>query len=1749
MSDDELDQFEPPTSPVPTPSSPVARPKQIIRRRVFVEVPTLPIAQKEEYKPLQDVEFVASDDEYGFNDSDIESVVGEYLIDGQLYYYARVKPDMIAYKFLARTFVTRHKEKVAAYERQKANGSMQSFDPSSHNVHPNSRVKITLRLANGSKKAKSSRKTSRELEDWSLTTEASEDNSGSEFGSDRVSDRPLRRGTRAGTSKLTKLPFSPRKTRSNKPILVHDSDDDSEEDIRSVSPSPNGARRSSRNKKPVRRNLDVSLYEGFESSISEGTTPARTGKPVKKKKIRTVSRATYGHFRPVEDLAYDSDEETRFLRAHRRICDKCQRPPAHELLKKRKGKKKDDETVDEDVALGGWVRCLYCPVTAHWGCLARTQRDEILRAALEKDRAEWKASHQSESGSADEPGKSGDAVPRRREGLDVDLTTEFICNSCMKGGFCMGCKEVALKPDDVAKQLAPPTAGDSTVDQDGDAAVADRTAALSLDDQEITKPEPERSPSQLLFRCITCKRLAHYAHLPQSHFDAELTLKELARYHQHTLRWQCSDCNSFVYDVEHILAWRPFPEHVVESFPPEDVIQHIKSPLPREYLIKWIGRSYRRTTWVPHMWLLAKSQAKLKNFLVGGSHVKLLQAPEASAARVEEPSDAFDPVGDVREESTVPDDASSMAPSGSMPDAEKQLNPGWITVDRILDVLFWYPDKRIKPKPKGRAKQKTESEVEAQREEANIERENAFEFGEQLPDDLTETAEQREKRTGKEISQQDVKDLVWAFIKWEDLGYDQATWDTPPKPEDPGYPALLTAFKRYREARVVVVPKPGKIRDEIKKRPLRFTDDRQPQLGQNQQLRLMNFQIIGVNWLCNNLNERQHCILADEMGLGKTVQIVAFLGSVIEKRNAFPALVVVPNSTITNWVREFERWAPRIRVCPFYGDHKAREIIKQYELSHEKPASGTTGAKYHVLVTTYETVTNQKEFGSVFKQVPRWEVLVVDEGQRLKSDSSLIFKRLKELTTIHRIILTGTPLNNNIRELFNLMNFLDPSKWNDLDKLAREHEELTEDKVRELHVRLKPYFLRRIKSEVLQLPPKNEVIVPVSMAPLQKEVYRSILSQNVNILKSIASGVGGGKVNAAAAKRANMNNILMQLRKCLQHPYLVSSEIEPKGLSPSDAHEKLIDASAKLRLLKILLPKLKARLHRVLLFSQFAIALDIVEDFLYGEGIKYLRLDGNTKQEDRQKGMDQFNKEGSDIFIYLLTTRAGGVGINLWSADTVIIFDPDFNPHQDLQAIARAHRYGQQKTCLVFKLMVKESAEERIMQTGKKKLILDHLIVQKMDDDEGREDVQSILMFGAQTLFEDSDSQAAKDIHYSETDIDKLIEKTEKEGDQPEQQSNESNLFSFAKVWAADKDDLEDIADDSAEATEQKDSWAQMLELIAAEGVIEQEKEATGRGVRRRAAAVFTKPQDFDNIDNTPKKDKDKSKKKKGKNKKPAGSDESDAYVPAFDAQSDISIASSHNAESERSEALAELLPSKTNNKKRRLSPGRPSKSVVDDDYCGLCGKQHGESACEMTNDVQNLIEYREILMNHSDDEPLADRLAAIAAIEEELFRRRMGHLLVGQPLFAIEAHPRQVQPLPANVSNGARTSRQPSSLQQPQVNQPNTTNTAVRPPKRPLSPERVEGESAKKAKDVEERPSCPVCGQRGHIIKYCPSVLAGSQSIIKAISRLKGDPSHNETVQKLKKIYKKHIRLESALARSVAAERAGSPDVMVVSD
>ncbi|SJL05568.1 uncharacterized protein ARMOST_08931 [Armillaria ostoyae] len=1694
-------------------------------RKFVILPPVLPLEERRSYKDMPEKGKIRD------IEPPVDEVMGEYRDNqGIDWYYARFQQG-IAHRFRKRTFEMNHAELVQTYKTRKAEGLLPPFDPAGHDVHPKARPTVMLKIGK--------RRPGPAFSD--IVPDSEEEDEDEEASSPEDDDdygAPSRQLRQRSHTKRSTLPFSPTKTRSQRVYAIQGSED--EDDAGSTAPQ----RRSTRYRKPMKIDIDEFSGESSDGGDSEDyitsrRAKAKTSKNKKKGGRGSASRPAYGFFRPVADIDYDpfSDDESSALRAHRSICEKCHRGPTHILQaaaqkkKKGKGRRKkatSDDELEPDSAdeverlgeLGGWVRCLKCPVTAHWRCLASTQRDEILKAARERDRSLWIDANPDAAANVEKDG------PTKRPGLGVSETTEFICGSCMKGGICMTCMEVAIEPDPSRLQKL----------QGANITDSAPKGPDSMDTKDVKEVDVAR---EIRFRCFTCKRLAHYDHLPKPPNHTTDTVAEIAEHYQRN--WLCYDCASFTYPLDKILAWRPYPVNAVEPPRPVSEPPNYKSPLPREYLVKWEERSYRRLNWVPHMWLLSTHPSKLRNFLTGGSKVELL-ATSRKPIEVEEPASIFEDGDQSRASSIKPGTNTPQLPQDAMPDAESRIPPEWKTVDRILDLRLWRSKPKKKAVNKGKRKSRKVSSDEEMEDGANSDfgsdYDAAFSNGEQPDDSMIETVEDWESRTGHEFTTDNAELVVWAFIKWEDLGYDEASWDSPPQKTDTTYPAFETALSRYINSRTVHVPKlkaheitayENRPKDEYK-RKYALMDAADLDLGQKPELKLMPFQVDGFNWLVDNWWNKQPCILADEMGLGKTVQIATFIGKIASEWKAFPALVVVPNSTITNWVREFERWAPNLRVVPFYGESKAREVIKNYELKHKTKEAGTTGAKFHVLVTTYEALLGQKDFTPVFKNQPRWEVLVIDE---VKSDKSLLFRKLNELNSIHRIIMTGTPLNNNIRELFNLMNFLDPEQWNDLEAMEKEHEELTEELVKQLHSRLRPYFLRRIKSEVLQLPPKNEVIVPVSMTPLQKEIYRRILSHNLELLAALTQP--GTKTGAQSKGR--INNVLMQLRKCLQHPYLCFEDIEPAGLSPQETHEKLIDASAKLRLLKSLLPKLKARGHRVLLFSQFVIGLNIIEDFLVGEGIKYLRLDGNTKGTERQKGMDEFNRPGSDVFIYLLTTRAGGVGINLFSADTVIIYDPDFNPHQDLQAIARAYRFGQQKTCLVFKLMVTASAEERIVQVGKKKMVLDHLIVQKMDDDDSAgENVQSILGYGAQALFE-SGNESTHDITYTDHDVDNLIEKTEKEGDQDESAKEGGAAFSFAKVWTADRDTLEEVRDE-----DQGDSWTTTLQLITAEHEKTQQREvvATGRGVRRKAAATT---QAGIYAEDTPKAPPAKNKVKR----LPSNTSDGSAYGASEISDDDPS--DTHTNASNVSVPSVETtgrpaLPKKVR-KPKETGPFTAIQNTVD--TCGLCGKRHGDrlGECAMTDKSENLAEFREMLILHADDEPFEERRAAVEAIDRVLYYRGHLNLVAGQPLHPVVKQPVQtfvIKKSKPQLANGLRHSGAisapapvagPSKVQAPASAPTGRPSSPMAgPSKRAPSPTPLTSESAqvKKAKPTEKAP-CIVCGQTYHKLADCPIVKAGPRSIAKEIKRLEDLPGTGETVKYLKLVLKKEKRRELALA------------------
>ena len=385
-----------------------------------------------------------------------------------------------------------------------------------------------------------------------------------------------------------------------------------------------------------------------------------------------------------------------------------------------------------------------------------------------------------------------------------------------------------------------------------------------------------------------------------------------------------------------------------------------------------------------------------------------------------------------------------------------------------------------------------------------------------------------------------------------------------------------------------------------------------------------------------------------------------------------------------------------------------------------------------------------------------------------------------------------------------------------------------------MHEIIRPYFLRRTKAQVLTfLPPVAQIIVPITMSVVQKKLYKSILAKNPQLIKAIFNR--GQDNGLKQTERHNLNNILMQLRKCLCHPFVYSKAIEERSFNPTVSHRNLVEASSKLQLFELLLPKLQERGHRVLIFSQFLDNLDIVEDFLDGLGLLHRRLDGSMNSLEKQKRIDEFNAPESPYFAFLLSTRSGGVGINLASADTVIIMDPDFNPHQDIQALSRAHRIGQKKKVLVFQLMTRGSAEEKIIQIGRKKMALDHVLIECMDaEDETGLDLESILRHGAQALFDDDTTH---DIQYDLESVEKLLDRSQAENTKTGDDASAESQFSFARIWANDSAALEDgDALKESETPANSTVWEKILQEREREAQQEAAArvQALGRGKRAR---------------------------------------------------------------------------------------------------------------------------------------------------------------------------------------------------------------------------------------------------------------------------------------------------------------------------
>lgn len=684
------------------------------------------------------------------------------------------------------------------------------------------------------------------------------------------------------------------------------------------------------------------------------------------------------------------------------------------------------------------------------------------------------------------------------------------------------------------------------------------------------------------------------------------------------------------------------------------------------------------------------------------------------------------------------------------------------------------------------------------------------------------------------------------LVKWKELTYDECHWEVG---------SDISAFQPQIERFNKIQSRTYKSSDKNKtfNRDVKESKIKQKEFQQCEHSpgflsggTLHPYQLEGLNFLRFSWSKRTHVILADEMGLGKTIQSIAFLASLSED-NITPHLVVAPLSTLRNWEREFATWAPQMNVVLYVGSAQARSVIRQYEFyfptrkskklkkkkAFPSKESKQKRIKFDVLLTSYEMINMDT---SSLKSI-KWQCMIVDEGHRLKNKDSKLFSSLKDYSSEHRVLLTGTPLQNNLDELFMLMHFLDAGKFSGLEEFQQEFKDIgQEEQIARLHKMLAPHLLRRVKKDVMKdLPPKKELILRVELSSLQKEYYKAILTRNYQIL----ARRGGAQIS--------LINVVMELRKLCCHAYMLEG-VEPEIRDTNEAYRHLLDSSGKLHLLDKMLVKLKEQGHRVLIYTQFQHMLDLLEDYLAYKKWSYERIDGKVSGVERQIRIDRFNAKNSSRFCFLLSTRAGGLGINLATADTVIIYDSDWNPHADLQAMARAHRLGQQNKVMIYRLITRGTIEERMMQLTKKKMILEHLVVGRMKTQViNQEELDDIIRYGSKELFTDEGDEAgkARQIHYDDTAIDRLLDRDQIENEETslDDEDDDSFLKAFkvanfeyidevAQAAAAEEEDKKQSSANKSNAVNSASYWE---DLLKERYDVHQLEELSSLGKRKRS--------------------------------------------------------------------------------------------------------------------------------------------------------------------------------------------------------------------------------------------------------------------------------------------------------------------------
>lgn len=591
--------------------------------------------------------------------------------------------------------------------------------------------------------------------------------------------------------------------------------------------------------------------------------------------------------------------------------------------------------------------------------------------------------------------------------------------------------------------------------------------------------------------------------------------------------------------------------------------------------------------------------------------------------------------------------------------------------------------------------------------------------------------------------------------------------------------------------------------------------------------------------------------------------------------------MIAPLSTLQHWYREFTSWTG-LNAIVYHGSAKDRELIREHEFAFEcdRPKSGVAfNSSYlkkcmprsksklerqwmvQVVITTPEILVADdfSELTSV-----EWEILVVDEAHRLKNHQSKLAVNLRDdrFQFNHSLLLTGTPIQNDMKELWTLLNVIDPENFNAVDVFLEKYGDIkSKARIDELHESIRPYILRRLKEDVEKsVPPKEETLIEVELTVLQKQYYRALYEKNVQFLH---------RNKKKALDGPSISNLAMQLRKCCNHPFLlrgVEDEIrDQEGKSKNNLSEGdfLVKFSGKLVLLDKLLPRLKETGHRVLIFSQFKIMLDIIEDYLSERKMKAERIDGSITGKKRQLAIDRFQAKDIDSkeapFVMMLSTRAGGVGINLTAADTCIIFDSDWNPQNDLQAQARCHRIGQTKSVKVYRLLTRKTYEMQMFHMSSMKMGLDQAVLGGFEsrDKSGegtmtKEEVERLLRHGAYDIFNEDKSGASESESnaFAQQDIDSILERRSKTviHDKTGSQGNVAgSTFSKASFKAPKSVDGIKLSGEEDVDIDDPDFWKKMV----GEGQVENGSVPLGEQKRKRREANYNEAEYQKQLENS----------------------------------------------------------------------------------------------------------------------------------------------------------------------------------------------------------------------------------------------------------------------------------------------------------